>query len=367
MFFRSLPRAHSNYSENKSMVDSDLNKTFVSDSGSFSELDETTISQRRILCADDSIIGNMDLSNDTISIKAGNLGEEFISDTKISRDTTFSNSFSSEEFLKNNLRSKSQIFKIFGNPPLPPSIGPEENLDKEEEMQQHHLTYNIENNQYIDSLYSELPSETNYYRSEGDYEYQYDSIDYDLYEEGPILNAENYINSPFKDEMYPTLSHADSGYNSPQLFNRSSFSYDYDYFVDSSYTSDMVHSTNSDEIVYYFEDYKNPLQTIEKKDQEVLRTPINFQPPNSKNESLITTHQANTKTSSSGTTKNIPKIIFLGVEKADPAQYVAKYGPNLINLSDNRSEFSRSNQNLKKVEPSVKFYKLSAAVNKQVV
>ena len=359
MFFRSSPRAHSNNSENKSMVDSDLNKTFVSDFGSFSELDETTISQRRILCADDSIIGNMDLSNDTISIKAGNLGEEFISDTKISRDTTLSNSINSEEFLKNNLRSKSQIFKIFGNPPLPPSKGPEENLDKEEEMQQHQMTYNIENEQYIDHYVG--PSETNYYRSEGEYEFQYDSIDYDLYEEGPILNAENYINSPFKDEMYPTFSHADSGYNSPQLFNRSGFSYDYenDYFVDSSYSSDMVHSTNSDEIFYYFEDYKNPLQTIEKKDQDVLRTPINFQPSNSKNESLI----AHTKTSSSGTTKNIPKIIFLGVEKANPAQYVAKYGPNLINLSDNRFKFSRSSQNLKKYEPSVKFYKLSAAVN----
>jgi len=268
----------------------------------------------------------------------------------MSQNTPCPNNSNSEEFIKNFQKTKSHIFKFFRNPPLPPPIGPEEDSDEEEN--QHQITCNEKNSNHDLNLnlYSDL--EKSDYKFEQEDGFLYDSIDYDLYEEGPVLSSRNYMNCSYTTDII--FDQCESGYNSPMSSNRSSFSYEYEnsYDFDSLYSSDLVLTTNhySNEMVYYYDDlmrkdsYKDSQEITEKINQETLKQPINFQSEKTtpKKESLI-----------SGLVKKNQKIIFLGVEKVDPAQYVAKYGPSLVN-----SKYSQSKKDLN-IKPSVKFYRLT--------
>jgi hypothetical protein len=374
MFFKSLPRENSTPKISSFRRDE---KPFVSDAESLLDLDETTVSQRRILCPDDSLENtrNMDLSSDENSDYSEKENSRTSDDlaNENSRDSAISLALDakSDQFKRLKLKSKSQLFKFFhNNPPLPPSISldlEEESNDNEKEKQQQLIHYADINGLNL-NIYPGLQSEMNYYGPEGESESQYDSIDYELYEEGPTLNAENYMNfsSSGLTDMYPTLNqYSDSGYNSPRS-ESSNFLYEYDGF-DTSYPANLTETlanNYTDELLYYFES-SNQNQNIhdtqysQTRNREILRQPSKLSLTSIQTESETKTiPELDSKKDSKRDTQTPElfkkcKIKFLGIQKADPVQYVAKYGPNLVNLSD-----SPTNANLN-TKPSVKYYKLS--------
>jgi hypothetical protein len=372
MFFKSLPRDNSTPKINSFGNDE---RPFVSDDESLLDLDETTVSQRRILCPDDSILENtrnMDLSSDENSDYSEKENSRTSDDlaNEDSRDSAVSLALDtkSDQFKRLHLKSKSQLFKFFhNNPPLPPSITldlEEKSNDDEKEKQQQLIHYAD-----IDGLnlnnYPGLQSDINYYGSEGESESQYDSIDYELYEEGPTLNAENYMNFSNTTDLYPTLNqYSDSGYNSPRS-ESSNFLYEYDntYGFDTSYPNNLTETLTNHyphEFLYYFES-SNENQNIhdtqysQTRNREILRQPstLSLKSLQSESKAKVIPKQGSQQGSQTPELFKKCKIKFLGIQKADPVQYVAKYGPNLVNLSDSPTKVKSNSK------PSVKYYKLS--------
>ena len=311
MFFKSKPRHFST----PKLADS---QAFVSESDTSIDLDETTLSQRKVLCPSET---RNEHTPNFDSVARNNLTS--------SGQSSDSNNTSLSISSKDSLNSTYEIAKKNIHLPLTSTVSRENNPETYYSQEEYELI--IEN--HGDSS----NPEADYYESE----LSLDSLDYNLYGNtatiyGNINNYDNTFNQTY--------------FNFPVSTTYSNIS-PTEYIQPYNYTSNP-HLNSLETMLHYYENlHSNPNDYDVKTEiiDEVKRGVREKKKPKS-----VADLEKEKNLKRSPSPARTLKFKFLGIQKTDPAQYVAKYGPNLF------ANLSRINSNISlNTQPSVKYFKLS--------